>query len=71
MLMEGLFSQTFLLASLCASSVVWFLKQMREKCHITLNRTHRLLRFAIGVCSLLCKAIKKLHFAVKKTNHPC
>ena len=59
MIMEVLFYRTSLLASLCAWCAVCFLKQMREKCHITLKTTYRLLRFALGVCSLLCKAIKK------------
>ena len=43
MLMEGLFSNIFLLASLCDWCVVCILKQTRDKCHITLKPTHRLL----------------------------
>ena len=60
MLMEGLFSRTFfLLAALCDWCVVCILKQTRDKCHITVKATHRLLQFALVVCNLLCKAIKK------------
>ena len=71
MLMEGLFSRTFF-AWLCDWCLVCILEQTRDKCHITVKATHRLLRFALVVCSLLCKAIKKKrHITVKKTNHPC
>ena len=41
--MEGLFFRTFLLAWLCDWCLVCILKQTRDKCHITVKATHRLL----------------------------
>ena len=83
MLMEGLFSRTSLLASLCAWCGVCFLKQTREECLINIKTTHRLLNIedflsehfsfffdALSVCRYLCKAVKKRHITIKKTYHP-
>ena len=56
---RGCFFEHFSLAWLCGWCLVCFLKQTRHKCHITVKATHRLLQFALVVCSLLCKAIMK------------
>ena len=43
MLMEGLFFRTFFCLLRFAIGVVCILKQTRDKCHITVKATHRLL----------------------------